>query len=192
MKVKLLTLAALILIGSAATAQKIKIGFKGGANINKLSGKSFKDEFSFGYHAGGFVEIGLGKKIAIQPEILFSQSKFDTSSTFSTVYQFKQVDKIKLNYLSFPILLNIKPMKALTLQVGPQYGILMNKSNTVLQNGQSAFKNGDFSLLAGMQVNILSLHFYGRYAIGLSSINDIDNKESWKSQSIQLGLAVSL
>lgn len=76
--------------------------------------------------------------------------------------------------------------------MGPQFGILMNKSNTVLQNGQSAFKNGDLSMLGGVQVNVLNLHFYGRYAVGLSSINDIDNKESWKSQSIQLGLALNL
>jgi len=180
------------LVCQASMAQKIHVGFKGGANINKLSGKSFKEEFSFGYQLGGFVEIGLGKKFGIQPEILFSQTNVDTSKTFSSVYQFKKLDKVKLNYLSFPILLNIRPVKMLTLQVGPQFGILMNQSSTVLQNGQKAFKSGDFSMLGGVQVNISHFLVYGRYAVGLSNINDIDNQESWKNQSIQLGIGFRL
>ncbi len=193
MKTKILSLAIVLFIVSiSASAQKVHIGFKGGAAINKLTGKSFKDEFSFGYHLGGFVEIGLGKKFAIQPEILFSQTNVDTSSTFSNVYQFKQLDKVQLKYLSFPILLNIKPVKALTLQVGPQFGILTNKSNTLLQNGKEAFKSGDFSMLAGVQVNVGHLGIYGRYNVGLSNINDIDNQEKWKNQSIQLGLSFRL
>ena len=192
MKSKLLFVLFTSLICSAAFSQKIHVGFKGGAAINKLDGKSFKDEFSFGYHLGGFVEIGLGKKFAIQPEILFSQTNADTSNTFSSVYQFKKLDKVKLRYLSFPILLNIKPVKMLTLQVGPQFGILMNQSSTLLQNGQKAFKSGDFSMLGGVQVNISHFIIYGRYAVGLSNVNDIDNQEKWKNQSAQLGVGFRL
>ena len=192
MKTKLFSLALLTIIGTTVSAQKLHIGFKGGASINKLTGKSFKDEFSFGYHLGGFFELGLGKKIGIQPEILFSQTNVDTSNTFSSVYQFKQLDKVQLKYLSFPILLNIKPAKMLTLQVGPQFSILTNKSNTLLQNGKEAFKGGDFSMLAGVQVNIYHLNIYGRYAVGLSNINDVDNTEKWKNQSIQLGVGLTL
>ena len=66
----------------------------------------------------------------------------------------------------------------------------MNKDNTVLQNGKQAFKNGDFSMLAGIQLNISKVRLYGRYAIGLSELNDIDNQDKWKSQTIQLGLAL--
>lgn len=192
MKTKILLLALISIISTTAFSQKIHVGFKGGASINKLTGKSFKEEFSFGYHLGGFIEIGLGKKFGIQPEILFSQSNVDTSGTFSSVYQFKQLNKVQLKYLSFPILLNIKPAKILTLQVGPQFGILTNKSNTLLQNGKQAFKSGDFSMLGGVQINIRHLNIYGRYAVGLSNINDIDNKEKWKNQSIQLGIGFTL
>lgn len=192
MKTKILSLALVTIISTTAFAQKIHVGFKGGASINKLTGKSFKEEFSFGYHLGGFVEIGLGKKFGIQPEILFSQTNVDTSNTFSSVYQFKRLDKVQLKYLSFPILLNIKPAKILTLQVGPQFGILTNKSNTLLQNGKQAFKGGDLSILGGVQINIKHLNIYGRYTVALSNINDIDNKEKWKNQSIQLGIGFTL
>ena len=192
MKTKLLTLVVLCIFSTTVFSQKLHIGFKGGASINKLTGKSFDDEFSFGYHVGGFFNVGLGKKFAIQPEIIFSQSNVDTSNSFSTVYQFKNLGKVKLQYLSFPLLLNYKPIKILTIQAGPQFGILMNKSSTLLQNGQQAFKSGDLSMLGGVQLNIKMLNIYARYAVGLSNINDIDNKEKWKNQSIQLGVGFTL
>ena len=192
MKTKLVILAIFSIMGSAAFAQKVKVGVKGGANINKLTGKSFSDEFSFGYHLGGMVSVGLGKKFAIQPEILFNQINVDTSSSYSTVYQFNKVDKVQLRYLSIPVLLNFKPIKYLTLQAGPQFGILTNKSKSLVQNGKEAFKSGDISMLGGVQVNISHLNVYARYAVGLSNLNDIDNKEKWKSQSIQLGVGLTL
>lgn len=192
MKTKLLILAIFTMMGSAASAQKFSIGAKAGANINKIDGKSFSDQFTYGYHLGGFFSVGLGNKFAIQPEVLFNQINVDTSSTFSQVYKFNQVDKVQLKYLSIPILLNYKPVKFITLQAGPQFSVLMNKSKTLLENGRDAFKAGDFSMLAGAQVNIGHLKIYGRYAIGLNNLNDIDNQEKWKSQGFQVGLGFTL
>jgi len=68
----------------------------------------------------------------------------------------------------------------------------MDKSSTLLQNGQNAFKNGDLSLLAGIQLHILSVDVYGRYMIGLENISDIQNQESWKTTGFQVGVALSL
>ena len=192
MKTKLVILAILIITCDAALAQKIHVGIKGGANINKLVGKSFDDQFSFGYHVGGFFSVGLGKKFAIQPEVLFNQVNIDTSSNYSSVYQFNKVDIVQLKYMSIPILLNYKPVKYFTIQVGPQFGIMTNKSKSLVQNGKDAFKSGDFSMLGGVQVNISHLNIYARYAVGLSNLNNIDNKEKWKSQSIQLGVGLTL
>ena len=192
MKTKLVLLVFISVLSTTAFSQGFKIGVKGGATINKLSGQSFNEQFSFGYHLGGFAEIGITKKWAIQPEVLFSQSTVDTSSSFSSVYQFNKMNNIKLKYLSIPLLLNFKPIKLITLQAGPQFGILMNKSNTLVQNGKAAFKGGDFSMLGGVQLNVLNFKFYGRYSIGLNNINDIDNKQQWKNQAIQLGIGVAL
>lgn len=192
MKTKLVILAILIITCDAAIAQKIHVGIKGGANINKLTGKSYDDQFSFGYHAGAFVTVKLNKKFAIQPEVLFNQINVDTPSNYSAVYQFKNIDKVQLKYLSIPILLNYKPVKILTLQAGPQFGILINKSNTLVKNGKDAFKSGDFSMLGGAQINIKHLNIYARYAVGLSNISDVDNQDKWKSQGIQLGVGLTL
>ncbi len=192
MKKQIFALALISFLSTSLLAQKIQVGFKGGATMNKLSGKTFKEEFSFGYHLGGFVSVGLGKKFAIQPEVMINQINLDSSSNFSALYQFNKITGVKLKYLTIPVLLNYNAGKLLTLQAGPQFGILLNKSNSFIQNGKDAFKSGDFSMVGGVQLNLSSFKVYGRYLVGLSNINDIDNKDKWTNQSIQLGVGFKL
>lgn len=179
-------------VTATALAQGVSFGIKAGTDIHKIDGKSFSDQFSFGYHAGGFVQIGISSKLGIQPEVLFSQVNVDTSSSFSSVYQFNNISEVNLKYLKIPLLLNIQPNKFVALQVGPQFGVLIDQEKGLLKSGQNAFKSGDFSMLGGIQLAISKIRLYGRYAIGLSNINDIDNQEKWKNQSIQLGIGLAL
>ncbi len=192
MKKQIFALALVSFISTSLLAQKIQIGFKGGATMNKLTGKTFKEEFSFGYHLGGFVSVGLGKKFAIQPEVMINQINVDTSSSFSALYQFNKLSGVQLKYLTIPVLLNYNAGKILTLQAGPQFGLLLNKSKTFFQNGKDAFKTGDLSMVGGVQLNLSSFKVYGRYLIGLSNINDIDNKDKWTNQSLQVGVGFKL
>lgn len=192
MKVKLLIISALTLCTNLTFAQGPKIGIKGGASVNKITGKSFNNQFSFGYHIGGFATIKISEKIGIQPEVLINQTNVDTSSKFSDIYAFNKVNGVKLNQLSIPLLLNYSPNKFVSFQAGPQYSILMNKDKTFIANGKDAFKTGDFSMLGGIQLNITKIRVYARYAVGLSNLNDIDDKEKWKSQSVQLGVGFTL
>ena len=192
MKVKLLIISALTLCTNLTFAQGFKIGVKVGASVNKITGQSFNNQFSFGYHVGGFATIKISDKIGIQPEVLINQTNVDTSSKFSDIYAFNKVNGVNLNQLSIPLLLNYSPNKFVSFQVGPQYSILMNKNKTFIANGKGAFKTGDFSMLGGLQLNIAKIRVYARYAVGLSNLNDIDNKEKWKSQSVQLGVGFTL
>lgn len=192
MKVKLLIISALTLCTNLTFAQGFKIGVKVGASVNKITGQSFNNQFSFGYHIGGFATIKISEKIGIQPEVLINQTNVDTSSKFSDIYAFNKVNGVKLNQLSIPLLLNYSPNKFVSFQAGPQYSILMNKNKTFIANGKDAFKTGDFSMLGGIQLNITKIRVYARYAVGLSNLNDIDDKEKWKSQSVQLGVGFTL
>lgn len=196
MKRLLLTTAciSLIFIATSVSAQGIKLAVHAGANIGKLDGKSFKDEFQLGYHLGVAPEIMFSSKWGIQPEILFSQTNTTTSTDFNDIYRvsLKELTAVQLNYLSIPLMLSYRPVSFFTLQAGPQFSILMNKHNTFLENGGDAFTKGDFSLTGGAQINILKLRIYGRYGIGLYSINDIDNRDSWRSQTMQLGIGIAL
>ena len=196
MKTKLAIMIVALLTMQAASAQ-FRLGAKAGANLVKVDGKSFKDEFRYGYHLGGFAEIGLtrDKKLTLQPEVLFSQYSTTLDSSFKSVYENvinSNQSHVKLNYLSFPILLNYKLIGPIYLQAGPAFSVLMDQSRTFLQNGGDAFKKGDFSMIGGAQVRLAKLYLSGRYVVGLANINDIDNKDKWKSQAIQLSVGLSL
>ena len=126
---------------------------------------------------------------------MWNKINTDTATNIRQVYQNLGNQDLKnpqLNYLSIPILLNYNAGKIFTLQAGPQFGILLNKDNNLLENGSNAFKNGDFSLLGGVQLNLLKLRIYGRYVIGLSDISDVNNTDKWRNQGIQLGLGLAL
>lgn len=196
MKTKLLTLAAAVFLSTVAMAQ-FHLGVKGGANIIKVDGKSFKDEFRYGYHIGGFMEVRAGNKFVVQPEVLFNQYSTSVDSNFSHIYQgvfnSNAQSDVKLNYLSIPLLLNYKLIGSfISLQAGPQFGVLLNKNKTLLQNGGEAFKNGDFSMIGGVLVKLGAFRVNGRYVIGLNNINDIDNQDKWKSQGFQLSVGLAL
>lgn len=189
---KLVLVSAFAFLGAAAFSQGLKIGIKAGASMNKISGKSFKEQFTFGYQLGGFAEIKLSSKFGIQPEVLFGQVNLDTSSSFSSIYQFNNVSNIKLKYISIPLLLNYKLTPGIVLQAGPQFGILRDPDKSLLKNGADAFKTGDFSMLGGVQVKLANFRIYGRYAIGLNNLDNIGDKDKWKSQSVQLGVGFTL
>jgi hypothetical protein len=194
MKTKIFGLIAVLFLSQAVMAQ-FHIGAKAGANVNKIDGKSFKEGFSYGYHVGGFAEIGLGEKFILQPEVLFNQYSSTVDSSFRNVYKdlfSSDQTKVKLNYLSIPLVLNYKLVGPLYLQAGPQIGILMDQDKNLLENGTDAFKNGEFSMLGGAQLKFSKFRLTGRYVVGLNNINDIDNQDKWKNQAWQLSFGLAL
>ncbi|HET9434882.1 MAG TPA: porin family protein [Chitinophagaceae bacterium] len=196
MKTKLAIMAIALLTMQAASAQ-FRLGAKAGANLVKVDGKSFKDEFRYNYHLGGFAEIALtqDKKLTLQPEVLFNQYSTTLDSSFKAVYEdiiTSEQSRVKLNYLSIPILLNYRLAGPIYLQAGPAFSILMDQNRSILQNGGDAFKKGDFSMIGGAQIRIAKIYLTGRYVVGLANINDIDDKDKWKSQAIQLSVGLSL
>jgi hypothetical protein len=190
---RLLVIAVLVLSGFISNAQGFSIGPKLGANITGLNGLQFEKGYDFAYHVGAFAEIGLSEKIALQPELLWSQSVVNPGTTFSSLYSSTLTDltKVKLNYISVPLLLNIRPVKMLSFQVGPQFGVLLDAKNSTINNVKSAFKTGDFSMMAGVQLKVLAFRFYGRYGFGITNINDI-SEDTWKSKTLQLGVGLGL
>lgn len=189
--------ASVILLFAMATgvkAQGFNFGGKVGANMNKVSGQAFKDGYQLGYHLGAFAEIDVNKKWGIQPEVLWNQVNTRHAEEFNDVYQnFKDsIGTVKLNYLSIPVLFRYNVGSLITLNVGPQFGILIDQDKTLLKNGVEAFKTGDFSMVAGATINLKSLRVYGRYNVGLNNISEVGSQDKWKSQQVQLGIGLRL
>lgn len=192
MKTKsLLFVVLLLLTSSAIFSQGFSFGIKGGANLGKISGQSFKDEFTLAYHVGAFATIS-GKKWGIQPEVIFNQVNADTATNFSQVTQFNHIDQIKLKSLTIPIMINYNLNKFLTVQAGPQFGVIIDQNKNLTQNGKDAFKSGNFSVAAGLQLNLLKFRVYGRFVGGLTDLNNIESSDTWKVQAIQLGVGFAL
>ena len=190
---KIIPLAiCLVCFSIFATAQSLHFGIKAGANLQKIDGIPFKDKFAFGYQAGVFAAIGITSKFGIQPEVLFSSVNADTATQFSTVYGFKKVDKIKLNYLDIPVLINFKAAPFLTIQAGPQFSMLIDKDESLLKNGETAFKKGNLSVVAGLQFNLTKFKIYGRYVAGLQNLNRVNNADEWKNSNIQVGIGFKI
>lgn len=193
MRVSILFVLSTLLISLQSNGQ-FHVGVKAGANVTKVDGKSFKDEFKSGYMLGGFAEIKLSKKLYVQPELLINQynTRLDTNYNNLVGNIFNGMTSVKLDYLSIPILLNYRMGGGfISLQAGPQYGVLIDKNNSILQNTGNAFRNGDLSLLGGVQVKAGAFRINGRYFVGLSNINDITNDSKWKNQGFQLSIGLT-
>ena len=194
MRKSILPLIVSLSLTAGAVAQgSFKIGARVGTTMYKIDGQSFQSGFNFGYHLGGALEIMFSKKFGIQPEVLFNHSSTRTGDDLGDLVSGLNLSAAtNLNYLSIPVLVNIRPSGGpLTLQLGPQFGILMNSTQTLVQNGTDAFKRGDLSLLGGVQIHLSAFRIYGRYGIGLSNLNDIASSQEWKSQMIQLGVGLN-
>lgn len=168
-------------------AQGFHIGIKAGANLFKMDGESFDQEYKFGYNVGAFSELNFTSSWGLQPELLFNQTNYRTGTQFSSLYPDGVNDvKGKLNYLSIPVLLSFRPIPLLSLLAGPQFGILLNQDEHLVNNAGQAFKKGDLSVVAGAQLNLASIKVGARYVIGLNNINDLQNENNWKNEGWQL------
>lgn len=197
----------LLLISTTLFAQRNKVGgehenffrfgAKGGVNINKISGQSYKDGFNYNFQAGAFLQFNFSSRFGIQPEVNFVQTSSEFSDDASDIYDDLFRDgsqkKSKLNYLEVPVLLNINvgESKRVKLQVGPAFGGLLKQTVDSLKANGNIYKNGEWAAIGGIWIQIPFINLGARYKLGLTDLNGIDNRQSWKSQSIQVFVGVT-
>ena len=193
------------LIISASTisyAQKesfFRMGAKAGVNINKIDGLAYKDAFNYNFQAGVFAQFNITKKIGIQPEVNFVQSQSEFSNDANTItddlFGGGTQHKAKLNYLEVPLFLNINvgPTQKIKLQVGPSYGGLLNQTVDSLKTGlNNIYRNGEWSAIGGLWIQLPLVNLSARYKLGLSNINNYNNTQTWKNQAIQISVGITL
>ena len=202
-----LLLATLLLVSASSFAQRnnsdgdqenfFRFGAKGGANINKISGKSYKEGFNFNFQAGVFLQFNFSNRFGLQPEVNFVQTSSEFSNDANDIYydlfQNGSQKKSKLNFLEVPVLLNINvgESKRVKLQIGPAYGGLLKQTVDSLKSNGNIYKNGEWAAIGGLWIQIPFVNLGARYKLGLTELNDIDNRQSWKSQSIQVFVGIT-
>ncbi len=174
-----------------------RAGARAGANLNKVSGKSYSEGFDFNYQLGGFMQFNFHRKFGIQPEVNFVQSTatFSDESTdvYDDIFRDGNQRKAKLNYLEIPVFINynLGPSKRVKLQLGPAYGGLVKETVDSLRSDRDIFKKNEWSVIGGLWIQLPFINLSARYKMGLTNINGIDDRQTWKNQAIQLGLGVT-
>lgn len=187
-----ITFVVALFIFSFSSSAQFHFGPKAGVNATKIEGKSFNDQFEYNYIVGGFAEIELGRRFSIAPEVLFSQTSTTLADDADPLTFNIDQARAKLNYLSIPLLASIKLAGPLLIELGPQYSTLINSDEKLLKNGESAFKNGDFSMLGGLKIKFSKFRLTGRYQVGLDNISQLPDGEKWKRQAIQVALGFAI
>jgi len=201
-----LFLVFLLFISTASFAQRNKVtgehenffrfGAKGGVNVNKISGQSYKQGFNFNFQAGVFLQFNFSNRFGLQPELNFVQtsSEFSNDATdiYDDIFRDGSQKKSKLNYLEVPLLLNVNvgQSKRVKLQIGPAYGGMLKQTVDSLKNNGNIYKNGEWAVIGGLWIQLPFVNLGARYKLGLTDINAIDNRQSWKSQSIQVFVGI--
>jgi Outer membrane protein beta-barrel domain len=199
----LILLIAILFITNSSFAQADKesifrLGAKAGVNVNKISGKSYKDAFNYNFQAGIFAQFNITKKIGIQPEVNFVQTQSEYTDDANTIYDDlvgggKQ-HTAKLDYLEIPLLLNINigPTNKVKLQLGPAYGGLLKQTTDSLRNGiNNLYKNGEWSAIGGLWIQLPFINLSARYKLGLTDVSNLSTSQAWKNQAIQISVGVT-
>jgi len=149
MKKAIITLA--LLTGAAAAhAQRsdVSLGLKAGATLSNFEGAdagAYKD--IFGFHAGGFVNIGLTDMVAFQPELLYSQ-KGAKAQLLGGDYA-----TTRLHYIDVPLVFHLNA-GGLFFEAGPQVGFLAKAQsvygNTTTTLTNTSLRTVDFGYVAGL------------------------------------------
>jgi hypothetical protein len=177
-------------------------GVKADINLSNATGSGMSSAgFVTSFQAGGFALRSLGNKWDFQPELLYTQTNIKKGSDFYTYYfnsgnlnniNPNAPDAINLSYLNVPLMLKYNFSKALSLLAGPQAGVLLYDVDGLRTDGKGSFKRVEISGNAGLQFNVANIAISARYNVGLTNINNIDNRYPWKSQHIQFGIAVKI
>jgi hypothetical protein len=213
MKTNLLILTALFFFFSANAQEtnnnskpvpEARIGLKGGlsmATMLKPSGDNYSSNPLLGFNGGGLLILPLGRVVALQPEVLFSQKGYhaDGSSLFGN-YDYRRF----LNFLDIPLLLRLNLSNSFAIVAGPQYSYLLS-THTDFRSGDASYKQTVNNENDNIRKNIFggaigadislgeNLFLYGRYTIDFKNNNGdgTSSTPAYKNQVVQVGLGIA-
>ena len=184
---KKILFSAIVLATTYVNAQDVTFGAKLGLNVSSITGDVTDSKSLIGAQFGGFAEIKISDKFAVQPELLFSMQGAKSEYSDSDIdYSYSEESKTKLNYLNVPILAKYYVAEKFALLAGPQFGILMSAKEEyefsenldgVTDSGSESIDAKEFYKSLALSFNLgasysITENFFvdARYNLGLSSI----------------------
>lgn len=167
MKRLIMAVMVLSMMTVALNAQGVGLGIKGGMNFANVSAKDISTSSITSYHVGAYLNLYFSKSIGIVPEVQFSTMGSDLEG-----------DKLNTSYLAIPIMLQIKPVKFLHVEAGPQFSFLTKAESEDLGDVKDQLKNNDFGIGFGAGVHLpLGLNVGARYVLGFTNISEVSEEE---------------
>ena len=180
-----------------AYAQEVSFGAKAGVNFASLSGNDAEEvglDGKTGFHLGLVMDIGLGSKFSVQPEVLYSTlgAKVDNYEVEDEEGNVMSASvKFKLDYIAVPVMLKYYVVDGFSLQAGPQFSFNNNSeletgdgTNTVAIGLDDQTESFELGAAFGLGYELpVGLFFQGRYSRGFS---DIFEGSDMRNNNIQL------
>lgn len=186
-------------------SQELRIGAKAGVNFASLGGDETDDlDGKTGFHIGGLVEIPITEKFAVQPELLYSAvgAKYEESEEFlGETYSYEE--KLKLDYITIPIMAKYYIIEGLSVELGPQIGILVSAKAEYEASGGGESESDEedvkefynsLDLGAGLGASYrlpMGVFFSARYVLGFSNIYEDSGDFKNQNNVIQLSAGYS-
>ncbi|RFM27598.1 porin family protein [Deminuibacter soli] len=196
MKKKLLLPFIICLLVHVAQAQTFHVGLKGGLNLSENHGNGMSATFKSGYDIGGYANIGFGDKWSIQPELFYSLRNPTASDHFLTYYNnngntlYEPI--ARLSYISLPVLARYSIKKWLAVSAGPQFNYIAFDDDNYRKDYGDSFRKTDIGAAAQVELTLDKVTFYARYYAGLTNIENIDSRYTWKSRQLGVGVGFRL
>ncbi len=168
-KTLLVGLLAALGIFETVQAQTVGLGAKAGMNVSGFYGNRSDNRIErnnlIGLHAGFLAEIKFNDSFALQPELLYSRAGAEEEN----------IVRFQLDYIAFPIMAKFYLADKLSLDVGPQFGFLVNDEAEIQIEDEPRYNTDantfDFVLNAGLSAKITEQWFAQvRYSYGITTV----------------------
>lgn len=149
---------------SSKREEGIVIGVKGGLNMSNFMGDIEDQSMRTSVHLGFLAEIIVSDNFSVQPELLYSGQGSSDNIT-------PGFSRIKLDYITLPVLGKFGLTDNLSFEAGPQLGFLVSAKNKTEEENKKLdkVKSLDFGLSAGLEYELSNgVIFQGRYNLGLT------------------------
>lgn len=165
----------LLALGLNVHAQKILLGIKAGPQYCMIYGnlaEEMEAKPRLGWHAGAYANFVLNKRLSLSTEISFSHKGYSRKYALGFDNTITGRDIFKLNYLDFPILLNVAVSPKFKISAGLMPALFINGKVVSLGKQYPIYwtYHSGISALAGVSYGIKKFDIGLRYAIDISMI----------------------
>lgn len=176
---KNLTLIALLLLSSMTLSAQVRLGIRAGVvNLNVPAGSNAIprgagspelildiDEAQFGIQGGLVLQIPLGEKWILQPEVIFNSNRVDYEvEELRSSGAISKILSEKYQYLDIPLLIHYR-LGALRLSGGALGHVYINSTSDLLayENYEQRFEELTYGYQLGVGVDIWNIMLDVRY-----------------------------